>query len=161
MAPRISDPRMNPPKDRSALCCSSSASLPSSGGSARVNRRHIVFPSLRMRKAMMRTSVTLKKIVAVADTTTIFFNVTLVLIIAFLILNDGNTMWRRFTRALPPELGSEAELLQQSADRSFGGFIRGSLILGAIYGIATLAILVALGVPFAGVLAVLSGLTMI
>src|SRR5256885_12626208 len=39
--------------------------------------------------------------------------------------------------------------------------IRGSLILGLIYGVATLAILVALGVPFAGVLAVLSGLTMV
>ncbi len=97
----------------------------------------------------------------VSATATIFFNVTLVLIIAFLILNDGNTMWRRFTHALPPELGSEAELLQQSADRSFGGFIRGSLILGAIYGIATLAILVLLGVPYAGVLALVSGLTMI
>src|SRR5207247_1029539 len=60
-----------------------------------------------------------------------------------------------------PELRSEAELLRQSADRSFGGFIRGSLILGVIYGVATLAILVALGVPFAGVLAVFSGLTMI
>jgi len=70
-------------------------------------------------------------------------------------------MWRRFTRALPPELGSEAELLRQSADRSFGGFIRGSLILGAIYGLATLAILVLLGVPYAGVLSLVSGLTMI
>src|SRR5256885_14828079 len=39
--------------------------------------------------------------------------------------------------------------------------IRGSLLLGLIYGVATLAILVALGVPFAGVLAVLSGLAMI
>src|SRR5438876_419795 len=66
-----------------------------------------------------------------------------------------------FNAALTPELRSEAELLRQSADRSFGGFIRGSLILGVIYGVATLAILVALGVPFAGVLAVLSGLTMI
>src|SRR5256885_12295321 len=39
--------------------------------------------------------------------------------------------------------------------------IRGSLLLGLIYGVATLAVLVALGVPFAGVLAVLSGLAMI
>ncbi len=96
----------------------------------------------------------------VSATAAIFFNVTLVLIIAFLMLNDGDTMWNRFTRVLPPELGSEAELLQQSADRSFGGFIRGSLILGAIYGLATLAILVPLGVPYAGVLALVSGLTM-
>jgi len=97
----------------------------------------------------------------VSATATIFFNVTLVLIIAFLMLNDGDTMWDRFTRALTPELASEAELLRQSADRSFGGFIRGSLILGAIYGIATLLILVPLGVPYAGVLSLVSGLTMI
>jgi predicted PurR-regulated permease PerM len=97
----------------------------------------------------------------VSATAAVFFNVTLVLIIAFLMLNDGDTMWNRFTRALSPELASEAELLRQSADRSFGGFIRGSLILGVIYGIATLLILVPLGVPYAGVLSLVSGLTMI
>jgi predicted PurR-regulated permease PerM len=97
----------------------------------------------------------------VSATATVFFNVTLVLIIAFLMLNDGDTMWDRFTRALTPELASEAELLRQSADKSFGGFIRGSLILGAIYGIATLLILVPLGVPYAGVLSLVSGLAMI
>jgi predicted PurR-regulated permease PerM len=97
----------------------------------------------------------------VSATAAIFFNLTLVLIIAFLMLNDGDTMWRRFERVLPPELESEAELLRQSADRSFGGFIRGSLILGAIYGLATLVMLVLLGVPYAGVLALVSGLTMV
>ncbi len=97
----------------------------------------------------------------VSATAAIFFNVSLVLIIAFLMLNDGDTMWHRFVRVLSPELGSEAELLRQSADRSFGGFIRGSLILGFIYAVATLAILVPLGVPYAGVLSLVSGLTMI
>jgi predicted PurR-regulated permease PerM len=97
----------------------------------------------------------------VSATANVLFNATLVLIIAFIMLIDGDQLWREFIAALSPELRSEAELLRQSADRSFGGFIRGSLILGLIYGVATLAILVALGVPFAGVLAVLSGLTMI
>lgn len=97
----------------------------------------------------------------VSATAAIFFNVSLVLIIAFLMLNDGDTMWHRFTRGLTPELGSEAELLRQSADLSFGGFIRGSLILGFIYAVTTLVILVPLGVPYAGVLALVSGLAMI
>jgi predicted PurR-regulated permease PerM len=97
----------------------------------------------------------------VSATAAVFFNVSLVLIIAFLMLNDGDTMWHRFTRALSPELASEAELLRQSADLSFGGFIRGSLILGLIYAVATLVILVPLGVPYAGVLSLVSGLTMI
>jgi predicted PurR-regulated permease PerM len=97
----------------------------------------------------------------VSATANVLFNATLVLIIAFIMLIDGDQLWRRFISVLSPELRSEAELLRQSADRSFGGFIRGSLILGLIYGVATLAILVPLGVPFAGVLAVLSGLTMV
>jgi predicted PurR-regulated permease PerM len=97
----------------------------------------------------------------VSATAAVLFNATLVLIIAFLMLIDGDALWNRFVGALSPELRSEAELLRQSADRSFGGFIRGSLLLGLIYGIATLVILVLLGVPFAGVLAVFSGLTMI
>ena len=97
----------------------------------------------------------------VSATAAVLFDATLVLIIAFIMLIDGDAIWQRFTRALTPELRSEAELLRQSADRSFGGFIRGSLLLGLIYGVATLALLVAFGVPFAGILATLSGLAMI
>lgn len=97
----------------------------------------------------------------VSATASVLFNATLVLIIAFIMLIDGDRLWQRFIGVLTPELRSEADLLRQSADRSFGGFIRGSLILGVIYGVATLVILVPLGVPFAGVLAVFSGLTMI
>src|SRR2546428_4869823 len=93
----------------------------------------------------------------VSATANVLFNAALVLIIAFIMLIDGDQLWQRFLAALSPELRSEAELLRQSADRSFGGFIRGSLILGLIYGVATLAILVLLGVPFAGVLAGFSG----
>ncbi len=90
-----------------------------------------------------------------------FFNLTLVLIIAFLMLIDGDALWRRFLLRLPPGRRHEAELLRESADRSFGGFIRGSLVLGAIYGVATLVYLVIFGIPFAGVLSVVSGLTVI
>ena len=94
----------------------------------------------------------------VSATATTLFDVFLVLIIAFLMLLDGAVLWSQFTALLSEELRSEAELLRISADRAFGGFIRGSLILGLIYGIATLVILVALGVPYSGVLAVFSGL---
>ncbi|HEX9494707.1 MAG TPA: AI-2E family transporter [Candidatus Limnocylindria bacterium] len=94
----------------------------------------------------------------VSATATILFDLFLVLIIAFLMLLDGDTLWNRFTEMLSEELRSEFELLRMSSDRAFGGFIRGSLILGLIYGIATLLILVAFGVPFSGVLAVFSGI---
>jgi predicted PurR-regulated permease PerM len=95
---------------------------------------------------------------AVTATATIVFDLLLVLIIAFLMLMDGDKLWNTFTGMLSKALASEAELLRISADRSFGGFIRGSLILGLIYGVATLITLVVFGVPFSGVLAVFSGL---
>ena len=94
----------------------------------------------------------------VSATATIVFDLLLVLIIAFLMLMDGDVLWNRFTGMLSEELRSEFELLRMSSDRAFGGFIRGSLLLGLIYGVATLLILVAFGVPFSGVLAVFSGL---
>ncbi|OGO67320.1 MAG: hypothetical protein A3H36_05470 [Chloroflexi bacterium RIFCSPLOWO2_02_FULL_71_16] len=97
----------------------------------------------------------------VTATAAILFNLTLVLIIAFLMLLDGGSLWLRFTAALPVELRSEAELFRQSADKSFGGFVRGSLLLGLFYGIATLVYLVPLAVPFAGVLALVAGLAVI
>jgi len=94
----------------------------------------------------------------VSATATIVFDLLLVLIIAFLMLLDGAALWNTFTGMLSEALRSEAELLRMSTDRSFGGFIRGSLILGVIYGLATLLILVAFSVPFSSVLAVSSGL---
>jgi len=97
----------------------------------------------------------------VAATGALLFNATLVLIIAFFMLLDGDGLWTRFTAALPGDLRSEAELLRQSADRSFGGFLRASLLLALIYGTATLLILAPFGVPFAGLLAVVAGLVMI
>lgn len=97
----------------------------------------------------------------VSATAGVFFNVTLVLIIAFLMLIDGDQLWRRFLARLPTGRRHEAELFRASADRSFGGFIRGSLLLGTLYAIATFIILAIFAVPFAGVLAVVSGLTMI
>lgn len=97
----------------------------------------------------------------VAATGALLFDVTLVLIISFFMLVDGERLWERFVAALSDELRSEADLLRQSADRSFGGFLRASLLLGLIYGAAQFLILAPLGVPFAGVLAVVAGLLMI
>lgn len=97
----------------------------------------------------------------VAATGVLVFSIGLVLILAFFMLVDGDRLWERFTGLLSPELRSEAELFRQSADRSFGGFIRASLLLGLIYGVGMLLILAPLGVPFSGLLALVSGLFMI
>ncbi|HUQ17390.1 MAG TPA: AI-2E family transporter [Candidatus Saccharimonadales bacterium] len=97
----------------------------------------------------------------VSATATVLFNMLLVLIIAFVMLIDGDALWRRLVAPLSKPLQSEAELFRASADRAFGGFVRGSLLLGLIYGAGTFLILAGLGVPFSGVLAVFSGLVVV
>ncbi len=97
----------------------------------------------------------------VAATGALLFDLTLVLIISFFMLVDGEHLWERFLSTLSNELRSEAELLRTSADRSFGGFLRASLILALIYGIAQFLILAPLSVPFAGLIALVAGLVMV
>ncbi len=120
-----------------------------------------IYGSLPQRLGEVAGGVAADALGVASATATVLFDIVLVLIIGFLMLIDGDTMWNRFTRILSQELASEADLLRQSADRAFGGFLRGSLLLGLVYGAATLVILVALGVPFAGVLALISGLAML
>jgi predicted PurR-regulated permease PerM len=92
---------------------------------------------------------------------TLLLNITLVAVVSFFMLVDGDRLWRDFVRVLPADLTSEAELLRMSADRSFGGFLRGQLLLGLAYGLIIWIVLAGLGVQFALLLAIASGLLMI
>src|SRR5258708_7671554 len=83
----------------------------------------------------------------VSATATILFDLFLVLIIAFLMLLDGDTLWNRFTEMLSEALRSGFGLLRMSSDRALGGFSRGSLIRGLVSGHAPRRIPVAFGVP--------------
>ena len=102
-----------------------------------------------------------QSVALVGATLTLLFDVTLVAIVAFFMLIDGERLWLDLLSALPADLRSEAELLRYSADRSFGGFLRGQLILGFAYGVIVLIAFLILGLPFAVLLAVSSGLLMV
>lgn len=120
-----------------------------------------LYGSIPARLAEVTGMLATNALAVVAATGAVLFDTTLVLIIAFLMLVDGEKLWQRFIGALSEEFRSEAELFRQSADRSFGGFLRASLILGLIYGVATFVVLAATHVPFAGLLSLLSGLVMV
>ena len=68
MRPKMSEPRMNPPNERSVEMRRRSASLLSAGESIRLNVFQRASPSSNIRNAMMRTSTRSSTIVAVAVT---------------------------------------------------------------------------------------------
>jgi predicted PurR-regulated permease PerM len=88
-------------------------------------------------------------------------NFTIVLILSFYILMDGERMSRLFVNSLPVRYREEAYTALEQIDRTFGGFVRGQLIQTAIYGGGTAAIMVAAGLPFYVVIGIVAGVAMI
>ncbi|MEO8438359.1 MAG: AI-2E family transporter [Chloroflexota bacterium] len=60
-------------------------------------------------------------------------------------------------RIVPPTYSEEARLLETSVSRSFGGFLRGQALMGAIYFLVALATNLLLGLPLAALTSVASG----
>ena len=52
-------------------------------------------------------------------------------------------------RVVPPAYSEEARLLETSVSRSFGGFLRGQALMGAVYFLVALATNLVLGLPLA------------
>ena len=61
-------------------------------------------------------------------------------------------------RIVPPSYSEEARLLETSVSRSFGGFLRGQALMGAVYFLVALATNLLLGLPLAALTSVLAGL---
>jgi predicted PurR-regulated permease PerM len=63
-------------------------------------------------------------------------------------------------RVVPPSYADEARLLQTSVSRSFGGFLRGQAIMGAVYFLLSLITSVVLGLPLVALTSVVAGILM-
>ncbi len=120
-----------------------------------------LYGALPERMAVAAAAVAADALTVLGGLVSLLLNLTLVAIVAFFMLVDGDRLWRELVRVLPHDLASEAELLRLSADRSFGGFLRGQLLLGFAYGLIVWLALGAIGVNFALLLGVVSGLLMI
>ena len=88
-------------------------------------------------------------------------NFTIVLILSFYILMDGQRIARLFVGVLPPRYREDTFAAMEQIDRTFGGFVRGQLIQTAIYGLGTAAVMVAAGLPYYVVIGIVAGIAMI
>ncbi len=87
-------------------------------------------------------------------------NLILVLIFSLYIVVDRDNMLDFSQRLVPERYIEEFRLLRVSVARSFGGFLRGQAILGAIYFLVALACQLVLGLQYTAASAVLSGALM-
>jgi predicted PurR-regulated permease PerM len=87
-------------------------------------------------------------------------NVLVLFFLAIFISIDRAAIGSFLLRLVPPAYSEEAHLLSESVSRSFGGFIRGMLIIGGTYALVALLANVLLGLEYAPITTTLSGLLM-
>ena len=87
----------------------------------------------------------------------IFGNILILVILSIYIAIDREDISAFLYRLVPPAYVPQARVLSVSVSRSFGGFLRGQLIMGVVFGLFTLVVNVVFGLQYAAVTTVLAG----
>jgi predicted PurR-regulated permease PerM len=88
----------------------------------------------------------------------VFGNILMLVILSIYIALDREAIVAFLFRLVPPSLATEARLLQTSVSRSFGGFLRGQVVMGLVFGAFTAVVNVVFGLPYAALTTVSAGL---
>ena len=79
----------------------------------------------------------------------VFGNVLLLVILSIYIAIDRAAIVAFLYRLVPPGFVTEARLLQTSVSKSFGGFLRGQLVMGLVFGLFTAVVNIVFGLEYA------------
>jgi predicted PurR-regulated permease PerM len=84
-------------------------------------------------------------------------NILILVILSIYMALDRDEIMAFLYRLVPPAYVPQARVLQVSVSRSFGGFLRGQLIMGLVFGLFTAVVNVVFGLPYAAVTTVAAG----
>ncbi|MEO8286383.1 MAG: AI-2E family transporter [Chloroflexota bacterium] len=73
---------------------------------------------------------------------TVALQIIFIFLISFYIMNDGDKLAAGVLHLLPPRWEDEIRLAALSIEKSFGGFIRGQIVFGLIYGVFTAVVMI-------------------
>jgi len=85
-------------------------------------------------------------------------NILILVILSIYMALDRGAIMAFLFRLVPPAYVPQAKILQASVARSFGGFLRGQLIMGVVFGVFTAAVNIVFGLPYAAATTVIAGL---
>ena len=88
----------------------------------------------------------------------VFGNILMLVILSIYIAVDRDEIIAFLYRLVPPGYVTEARLLQTSTSKSFGGFLRGQVVMGLFFGLLTAIVNIVFGLPYAAVTTVAAGL---
>lgn len=95
---------------------------------------------------------------AAVASVTAFGTFSLIVFLALYMAADGAQLRTAVLRLIPGRFAGDIELLESSVARSFGGFVRGQVLLGIVYGAFAGLTTILLGLPYLPLIAVIVGL---
>jgi predicted PurR-regulated permease PerM len=87
-------------------------------------------------------------------------NLLIIVIMSLYIAVDRPRITSFLMRLVPPRYEDDAELFRESVSRSFGGFIRGQILLGLVYGLVAAGTSLILGLDFSPLTSLTAGFLM-
>jgi predicted PurR-regulated permease PerM len=87
-------------------------------------------------------------------------NVLIVVILSLYMVVDRDRILSFLFRLVPPDWSEEAALLETSVASSFGGFLRGQAIMGAVYAAIAAVVCIVLGIDFMPIVSFAAGMLM-
>lgn len=88
-------------------------------------------------------------------------DVVIVLVLSVYLVLDADRLTRAVLAATPAHLRDDVIYFMESVRLAFGGFLRGQLLLAAVYGLGTAAVMAAAGLDYVLVASVFAGLAML
>ena len=85
----------------------------------------------------------------------------LVIILSLYMLADSARILAKLNRVVPARYASEAEILERTVAKAFGGFLRAQVILAAVQTVLTVAVVVLVGLPYGFLIVAISALAML
>ncbi|HET9851282.1 MAG TPA: AI-2E family transporter [Candidatus Limnocylindrales bacterium] len=87
-------------------------------------------------------------------------NLLLVVVLSLYMVADRDRIQAFFFGLVPPAYRSEIEILEEAVSRSFGGFVRGQVVTGLVFGAIAFATSVVFGLDFIAVTTATAGVLM-
>ena len=117
--------------------------------------------TLIQRAEAIGTIVIQNTVLIVRQVTSAVVNIFLVLMLGFYMTLDARRLGQRAFELVPVAYQDEIAFAGRSLDRTFGGFVRGQLLMAALYGIFVIIAMTIARIGFAVAVGIISGLVML
>jgi predicted PurR-regulated permease PerM len=126
-----------------------------------VDAGSLVGPSLSQQAGQFGRDLVENSVAIASEVANDVFRFTLVLILSFYFVLDGDRFLARLLAAVPDRFADDANLFVVGIDRSFGGFLRGTAVQMLILALGTAAIMTVAGLRYVLLASLFAGVVMV